>query len=124
MKKKLDPERMTLAANRRRFASLVDNNLIEWGARRTEREPYEYEIDTVYGVLRIDVDLDDTSIPSIFTRFDEPGRVKSIDANPYSGKWNFHWYADDSWRAAYVGFCLELGNILPDPIDTSANSVL
>lgn len=37
------------------------------------------------------------SVISLYGRFSDPNRGKSfVDCNPFSGKWNWHWYAHDN----------------------------
>jgi len=37
------------------------------------------------------------AVISLYGRFIDPDRAKHlVDCNPYSGKWNWHWYAHDN----------------------------
>lgn len=93
-----------------RFRAAVAEWLRSLGAVESSKM-YEWRIETVAGTLMIDPSPYD---PTVFTRFDEPGRARAIgiDCNRYTGKWNFH--ADDHATAIEV-FQRALTRILPSP---------
>jgi len=52
---------------------------------------YEWKMDTRFGPLRLSVDGD-----AVMTKFDFPHLAHDeLGCNPFSGKWNFHYF--DSW---------------------------
>jgi len=76
----------------------IEKWLIDHGARKRDSRIglYNYEIDTIVGLLRIHVDADPA--PAVFCRFEDPKRAAAEDmrffvsghVNPHSGKWNWH----------------------------------
>ena len=76
---------------------------------------YKWKIDTIYGSLLITVHDPEPrqKIFNIFTRFENPKRAKEggLDVNPYSGKWNFHYFDseyalevfNDNIKSIYAG---------------------
>jgi hypothetical protein len=61
---------------------------------------YDYSIETKVGTLRLVVSLSDYtgSLGTVFGRFRNPEKAaKIVDCNPYSGKWNFHFFAVEGW---------------------------
>ena len=64
------------------------------GVHTNESDIYEYILPTAYGSLRLHVDENATDGPgTVFCRFHNPALVPAaLDANPYSGKWNHHYF--------------------------------
>lgn len=57
---------------------------------------YEHFLVTKAGVLYLRIENDTSfALGTIFGRFSHPSLAKQfVDCNPYSGKWNFHFFAD------------------------------
>jgi hypothetical protein len=75
---------------------------------------YIFRLETRYGSLELTVASNCIGGPgTVFTRFDEPQRASpSLDCNPYSGKWNHHYF--DSWSVeeAVKNFKWHINSIL------------
>lgn len=83
------------------FFTEVKRILNEVGAIHRDIKPtetgHEYEVDTIAGLMGIslheDIELEGTSVFSIFCRFVDVKKAITIvdtEINPHSGKWNFH----------------------------------
>ena len=111
--------------DRRRFVRLCNDLIARMGGVRSHGL-YQWELPTRYGRLGLTTRQDGCQGPgTVFTRFDEPHRVdRQINANPYSGKWNHHYF--DGWtvEAAFADFECRLRSVLlaEDP-DTNYRSV-
>lgn len=73
---------------RSKFVELIKSGLQD--ILKPSINHYQYSIDTKYGILSVTIDGND--YPCVFTRFENPELVKTLDnrVNPFSGKWNFH----------------------------------
>lgn len=84
---------------------------------------YQWELATRYGQLRLTVRENRFEGPgTVFTRFDDPSTARRhLDCNPYSGKWNHHYF--DGWtvEAAVADFEYRLKSVLPTPDSCGAD---
>ena len=80
------------------FLTRVIELLKTVGAVETD-STYRFTLDTKAGRLALHPDQNETTgLGTIFTRFDDPQRAVAIlgqSVNPYSGKWNHHYF--DGW---------------------------
>jgi hypothetical protein len=76
---------------------------------------YQWELATRYGRLDLTVRENRCEGPgTVFTRFDDPSTAhRHLDCNPYSGKWNHHYF--DGWtvEAAIADLEHRLRSVLP-----------
>lgn len=96
--------------DRERLGALVIEHLSKIG----ETLPHptrgiEFVVDTVAGKLTVHYD---TRFATIFSRFQEPNLRMPSDANPHTGKWNFHHDDKDTADSAFQTFAYHLGHIL------------
>lgn len=67
-----------------------------------EKEWDDYRMDTTHGPLILRLDLprpgERCALATIFGRFEDVRRAERLGCNPYSGKCNHHYNADDFWR--------------------------
>lgn len=76
------------------FNKRVIKAITELGATNGNSSLYQYSINTKYGELGVALStLYPSPVFSIFTMFKNPP-PEVTDANPYSGKWNFHDWSD------------------------------
>ena len=82
---------------RQRFVKKAIALLLSLGARQDDGEPYRFTLETKAGCLRLHPDEHRiTGLGTVFTRFDDPQAARQlVECNPYSGKWNFHFF--DGW---------------------------
>jgi len=69
----------------------------------------EFVVDTIAGKLVVHYD---TSFGTIFSKFQTPNSRMPSDANPNSGKWNFHYDDKDTADSAFQVFQYHLNRIL------------
>jgi hypothetical protein len=102
----------------KKFHSNVRKYLCSIGATREnpieDTERSQYVLDTKVGKLDITLhsDSEKYSVASIFTRFQDIGRVNKSGINfggalnPHSGKWNFH-FADENECLEHFKNCID-----------------
>jgi hypothetical protein len=86
---------------------------------------YQWELPTRYGQLGLSVTENTTSGPgTVFTRFDDPKAAHPhTNCNPYSGKWNHHYFGDWTVDDALAEFECRLQSVLPADCRASADEV-
>ena len=106
------PSAKQLAKAQERFKAALTEYIISKGARPSRF--YDFGMDTPAGLLYVSVHDD-----WIATRFDDVGLGRQFTAtcgrsyNPYSGKWNFHFFGetvaslDPDSAIAFFGFYLD-----------------
>ena len=76
------------------FVNGVCKGLLEIGATKVKDKIdtfRSFELDTIVGKLKINVDTDNVYCFTVFSRFEDVEKAKQkFDCNPYSGKYNFH----------------------------------
>lgn len=85
------------------------------GAVPTPADPEWWALDTRYGLLTLHIDawFGGTGPGTVFTRFDDPQRATgTTGCNPYSGKWNHHYFEITLDDALYALEC-NLRSVLP-----------
>jgi hypothetical protein len=104
------PSKSKLYVQELKLASLVWGYVLSHGGvtKKTDLESYSaWELPTEFGLLRISEHFHPGKASkgatlTIFAQFAEPARSKHLfGANPYSGKWNFHFEtanADDAFK--------------------------
>jgi hypothetical protein len=82
--------------DQRQFRIQADALIESLGAKPVD-EWYPWRLKTKAGPLSLRVDEEVASvIGTVFTRFDSPPDAEElVDCNPYSGKWNHHYF--DGW---------------------------
>ena len=88
--------------DRQRFIREANKLIESLGATRDSnyRSGDYWHLDTICGPLWLVVDDDDQSngIGTVYTHFSEPEEASPLtDCNPYSGKWNHHYF--DHWSS-------------------------
>jgi len=80
---------------RQQFLAKVAALLLNLGAEPLD---FDFVLQTNAGPLRIHPSENlATGLGTVFTRFDDPQAARQlVDCNPYSGKWNFHFF--DGWN--------------------------
>ena len=83
---------------------------------------YEWTLQTKVGILGLSIHLTNhnTLLGQVFGRFDDPNRAKMIvDCNPYSGKWNFHYFSAEDWtvESAIENLRYHLTSVLEKQVD-------
>jgi hypothetical protein len=80
---------------RQQFVAKVTALLLDLGA---EPSDFDFCLHTKAGLLRIHPTANLTiGLGTVFARFDDPQAVRQfLDCNPYSGKWNHHFF--DGWN--------------------------
>ena len=80
--------------NNEKFIKSVTNAILEMGGFKVNdliSSFRTFEIETIVGKLRINIDTDNISCYTLFCRFTDVDRAKEVfDCNPYSGKYNAH----------------------------------
>lgn len=96
---------------RERFVKKVTALLLELGAEQVEDR---FVLQTRAGELRLRPEPNRTiGLATVFTRFDNPQAARQLVAcNPFSGKWNFHYF--DGWtvETALTDFTSSLRMVL------------
>lgn len=94
--------------NREKWAKRA-NALIESLGAEPVDDHYPWRLETKAGMLSLRVEanaLRNHGPGTVFTRFDSPPDAKYlIDCNPYSGKWNHHFF--DGWTVEEALAALE-----------------
>ena len=107
------PSRTTLAPKKQRhqFIAKVAALLLDLGA---EPRDYEFTLNTKAGLLKIHPTENSVEgLGTVFTRFDDPKAARElVGCNPYSGKWNFHFFAGWSVDAALENLAFQLRRVL------------
>jgi hypothetical protein len=80
--------------DRERFLKQAVALLLSLGAKQDGGETYRFTLETKAGRLRLHPTENTTSGPgTVFTRFDDPDAARHlVDCNPFSGKWNHHYF--------------------------------
>ena len=101
--------------DRRLFVQRCIALIADLGGVHSEGGLYEWELPTNFGRLCLSVVEDTTGGPgTVFARFDnEKAAHPQTGCNPYSGKWNHHYF--DGWTvdAAVIDFERCLRSVLP-----------
>ena len=96
---------------RQLFLSKVTALLLSLGAEQSDDH---FTLQTKAGKLTLHPDENKTVGPgTVFTRFDDPQAARQfVDCNPFSGKWNHHYF--DGWdvETAVTDFTYWLGKVL------------
>jgi len=84
-----------------KFQKLIREGIIELGATQTGAGVYQYTLQTALGELLITMHDSDlvhpSTIYSVYTRFKDVERASiRLSCNPFSGKWNFHYFVKDN----------------------------
>jgi len=99
-------KRTTIAPKRQRDRFLVKAKLLllQLGA---QQEKDEFVLETRVGRLSLHPDENQTiGLGTVFARFDNPDAARQlVDCNPFSGKWNFHYF--NGWTVETA-----IGNLL------------
>jgi hypothetical protein len=102
---------------RQQFVHKVIQLLLSLGAKQDAGENYRFTLQTKAGILRLHPDENQTSGPgTLFTRFDDPATARQlVDCNPFSGKWNHHYF--DPWNVemAITDLTFWLGKVISPP---------
>lgn len=76
------------------FVNGLTNGLLTIGAKIIESKNdcmKEFELDTVVGKLNISIPVEQSTVFSVFSRFENVERAKEkFDCNPHSGKYNVY----------------------------------
>jgi hypothetical protein len=83
--------------DRQQFIAKVTALLLSLGAKQDGSEVYRFTLQTKVGHLRLHPDANQTTgLGTVFTRFDDAEAARQlVDCNPFSGKWNHHYF--DGW---------------------------
>ena len=115
----------TAKKDRAAFASGAAAIIERLGGKLIPGESYRWMLATPYGPLSLHVDTEYSSGPgTVFCRFAIPGAARDhVDCNPYSGKWNHHYFAPTTVADAL--YCVEwqLSNLLGLEMDRWADRV-
>jgi len=88
------PSRTKLAPKKQRqqFIAKVAALLMDLGAMPGE---YDFALQTKAGLLKLHPTENQVEgLGTVFTRFDDPHTARQlVDCNPFSGKWNFHFFS-------------------------------
>jgi hypothetical protein len=99
--------------DRQRFVKQATALLLSLGAIQDDGS-YPFVLQTKAGRLRLHPEQNRTEGPgTVFTRFDDPQAARQlVDCNPFSGKWNFHYF--DKWtvESALADLSFWLGRVL------------
>jgi hypothetical protein len=112
--------------DRQRFVRLCNELIARLGGVRSDGI-YQWQLATRYGRLDLTVRENRCEGPgTVLTRFDDPSTARRhFDCNPYSGKWNHHYF--DGWTVEVAVADLErrLRSVLPtsDNCDADARPV-
>lgn len=86
----------TITRNKRRelFLAQAKKLLFDLGA---QQEGDDFILQTKAGRLKLHPsDYEGESLGTVFARFDDPqAAMRLVDCNPFSGKWNHHYF--DGW---------------------------
>ena len=100
-------------AQRESFLEKVRELLLRLSARQEGED--EFVLETKAGRLRLHPDShDDMGLGDVFGRFDAPEAARHlVDCNPFSGKWNHHYF--DGWtiETAIDDLTSRLRKVLP-----------
>lgn len=106
---------MRIAPKQRRlfFAAAV-KLLLDLGAQHEDGESDRFVLSTNAGPLRLHPSSHQTEgLGTLFTRFDIPEAARQlVGCNPYSGKWNHHYFEGWTVEAALEHFSAQLKRIL------------
>ena len=94
---------MSTKPERERFAREAEKTLRDYGAVVTElHRPGEYSLLTQrFGRLKLWLfpGSDRRILGQVFGRFVEPDRAEALHCNPFSGKWNHHYFHETPTEA-------------------------
>ena len=102
-------------SERDKFAKGVIAFLESLGAKPTADGWYQYTLETPLGKLLFSLSDNTTGGPgSVMCRFDEPDRAIALGCNPYTGKWNRHYF--DGWTtdAAMADFSRAMSALMQE----------
>lgn len=75
-----------------KFSKVMQKELINLGAEPFISDKYQFDLNTKYGILWIRIDLDESDLYTVFSRFVDvetiPKHIQGV--NTWSGKYNFH----------------------------------
>lgn len=97
------------------FLHHVQKYLHDINATQDLADPTRYTLPTKAGILHLYLTPNYSNGPgTIYTRFDNPTQAKQagIDCNPYSGKWNHHYFVPWTPQEAAQDFQTTLNKIL------------
>lgn len=106
MRTKLAPKKL-----RQRFIASVTALLLELGAEPLD---YEFVLQTKAGRLTLHpTENMAAGLGTVFSRFDNPQAARQlVNCNPFSGKWNFHFFSGWSVEAAIQDLAFQLNKVL------------
>jgi len=99
---------------RERFGIGANDLIKQFGAKEnTNLSSYDWWWLTRFGVLLLTVYVAEKhgrGLGAVMTRFEEPQRAVESGCNPYSGKWNHHYFEGVTVEQAlaHLNGCLEL----------------
>lgn len=99
---------------RQQFVTKATALLLSLGAEQDGGETYRFTLQTKAGRLRLHPDENETiGLGTMFCCFDNPQAARQlVGCNPFSGKWNFHYF--DGWtvETAITDLTYWLGKVL------------
>jgi hypothetical protein len=102
----------TRKKDRKRFLAAIIRLLLNLGAQQDDDR---FVLQTKAGQLTFFPDISGSEeLGTVFARFDDPQVARQIvECNPYSGKWNHHYF--DGWtvETATDDFTARLRRVLP-----------
>ncbi len=100
---------------RQLFLTKAIKLLLDLGAQQADGEMYRFTLETKAGLLRLHADAHQTEgLGTVFTRFDDPKAARQVvDCNPFSGKWNHHYFSGWTVEAALADLSTQLQRVLP-----------
>lgn len=104
----------TTPKQRRLFFTNAVKLLLDLGAQQEDSEPYRFTLPTKAGLLRLHPSSHKTDgLGTLFTRFDDPQTARQlVGCNPFSGKWNHHYFHGWSVEAALEHLTAQLRRVL------------
>lgn len=96
---------------RERFVTKVNELLLNLGA---EQQEDRFVLQTRAGGLTLHPTENTTEgLGTVFTRFDDPQAARQlVDCNPYSGKWNHHYFGGWTVETATDDLSAQLKKVL------------
>jgi len=106
MRTKLAPKKL-----RQQFLTKVVTMLLNLGAKPGD---FDFALQTKVGLLRIyPTENHVEGLGTVFSRFDDPAAAReSVRCNPYSGKWNFHFFNGWDVDSAIQELTFQLAKVL------------
>ena len=106
--------RTKLAPKKQRqlFLAKVADLLLDLGATPGD---YDFALQTKVGLLKLHPSENMADgLGTVFSRFDDPkAATELVGCNPWSGKWNHHYFSGWSVDSAILDLAYELKRVLP-----------